>query len=239
MSQNLPLIKGDLKMIGRDPMLILCLVAPLLIMMVAVFLFPLVSDLTNRFLNFPLDTYFSIGKLFLFPLTPMMLGLIYGFILLDERDGGIISYLAITPLGKSGYLKIRMMMPVIVSFLLSLVFLVVTGFGRLINGLEMISLSIITAFEAPMMLLFLAAFASNKVEGIAISKGFAIIMLPMVIDYFLKGDWRWLLSVSPLWWIERAIFSDISIRWIYLAGAAIVHFCFIWFLYRKFEKRVG
>jgi len=238
MNRNSSLIKSDFKIIGRDPMLILCMVAPILLLLVALFLFPLISELTTRYLNFPLDEYLPIGRLFLFPLTPMMFGLIYGFILLDERDGGIISYLAITPLGKSGYLKIRMLLPVVISFVMNVLFLFVAGFGSSMNWVEIGILSFIVAFEAPMMLLFLAAFASNKVEGMAISKGFGIIMLPMVIDYFLKGSWRWALSISPLWWVERAVFSDISVRWLYLTGAAIVHLLFIWLLYRKFEKQM-
>lgn len=239
MNQNFELLKSDQKIIGRDPMLILCLFAPVLLILVAVFLFPIISNVTTQLLNFPLDPYFPILRLFLFPLTPMLLGLVYGFILLDERDGGIISYLAITPVGKSGYLAIRMFMPVCLSFIMSLVFLFATGFHQSMNVLELVIMSIIISSEAPMMLLFLGAFAGNKVEGMAISKGFGIIMLPMVVDYFLHGNFRWLLSVSPLWWIERAVFCDSDFRWFYLIGAALVHILFIVLLYNKFQKRFG
>jgi fluoroquinolone transport system permease protein len=237
-NHNYHLIKSDLKNIGRDPMLLMCLVAPFIILLFVLLLFPIISTFTTRQFNFSLDGYFPILRLFFLPLTPMMLGMIYGFILLDERDGGIISYLAITPLGKSGYLKIRMMIPVVASFVMNVAFFTLTGFTHLISWVEVIILSIIVAFEAPMMLLFLAAFASNKVEGMAIAKGFGIIMMPIAIDFFFKGDWRWALSFSPLWWVERAVFSDISLRWPYLAGAAIVHILFIWVLYLKFEKKM-
>lgn len=239
MNRNYNLIKGDLKIISRDPMFILCTVAPVLLILVALILFPIVSGLTTRLLHFPLEAYFPIGRLFFFPLTPMMFGMIYGFILLDERDGGIISYLAITPVGKSGYLAIRMLMPVCLSFVMCMVFLLVTGFNQFLNVFEMAVLSIIVASEAPLMLLFLGAFASNKVEGMAITKGFGIIILPMLIDYFLTGGWRWVLSVSPLWWVERAVFTESALRWLYIAGAALVHFVFIFLLYKKFEKRFG
>jgi fluoroquinolone transport system permease protein len=238
MNRNFNLIKSDLKNIGYDPMLMMCLVAPFLILLVALFLLPIVSALTTQYFNFPLDDYFAIIRLMFFTITPMMIGMIFGFILLDERDGGIISYLIITPLGKSGYVKIRMMMPVLASFIMNIAFLALNGFGSIISWAELLILSIVVAFEAPMMLLFLAAFASNKVEGMAIAKGFGIIMMPLLIDYFFKGDWRWLMSVSPLWWVERAVFSESTVRWFYLAGAAIVHFVVIWLLYRKFEKQM-
>jgi len=239
MNRNIYLFKSDWKFIGRDPMLILCLIAPILLLLVAFFLLPIVSGITTRMFNFPIESYFPIIRLFLFSLTPMMLGMIYGFILLDERDGGIISYLAITPIGKSGYLTVRMLVPVMLSFVAGVIFLILNGFASLLNGFEIIALSIIVSTEAPLMLLFLGAFASNKVEGIAISKGFGIIMLPMLIDYFLKGSWRWALSVSPLWWVERAVFGDLQYRWLYLLGAALVHCFLIFVLYKKFEKRFG
>jgi fluoroquinolone transport system permease protein len=238
-SRNYNLIKGDWKIIGRDPMLILCLIAPILLILVATMVFPLASDLSIKFINFSLEPYFPVGSLFLFPLTAMLLGMVYGFILLDERDGGLISYLAITPMGKSGYLQIRMLMPVMISFLMNIVFLVCTGFLQFLKPVEIIVISFITSFEAPMILLFLAAFADNKVEGMAISKGFGIIMLPMLIDYFFTGSWRWIMALSPAWWIERAIFNEQPVRWFYMAGAALVHFIIIALLYRKFEKRVG
>jgi fluoroquinolone transport system permease protein len=239
MNRNYYLIKGDWKIIGRDPMLVLCMFAPILLLLAALFLIPLISDLTTQWLNFPLDPYFPIGRLFLFPLAPMLFGMAYGFILLDERDGGLISYIAITPLGKSGYLQIRMLMPVFMGILMNIVYLYLTGFHVVLNTFEIVLISIILSFEAPLVLLFLGAFAGNKVEGIAISKGFGIILLPVAIDYFFTGGWRWILSVSPLWWIERAVFAGPEYRGLYLTGAAVIHVIYIALLFRKFEKRFG
>ncbi len=239
MNRNIYLVKGDLKNIGRDPMLIISMVAPVFMVLIAIFLFPLVSDITTKLFNFPLGAYFPVGDLFLFPLIPMLFGMVYGFMLLDERDGGIISYLAITPLGKSGYLMIRMLLPIFLSIIMCIAYLELTGFYRLLNTAEIIILSIIVSTEAPMVLLLLGAYAGNKVEGIAISKGIGIIMIPIIIDYFLTGSWRWVMAVTPLWWVERAVFSTPPDRWLYMVGAALVHFIFIAFLYLKFEKRFG
>jgi fluoroquinolone transport system permease protein len=239
MNRNLYLIKGDWKIIRRDPMLFLCVFSPVILLLFAKILFPLISDLTESLFNFPLQMYFPVGRLFFFPLIPMLFGMAYGFILLDERDGGIISYLAITPLGKGGYLMIRMIVPVCISIVMCIGFLELTGFNQIINFAEIVFISVIVSAEAPMILLFLGAFADNKVEGMAISKGFGILLMPIVIDYFLTGSWRWLMAVTPLWWVERAVFSTPSDRWLYIAGAALMHLIFIVLLYRKFEKRFG
>ncbi len=237
MNTNTRLIKSDWKIIGRDPMLLLCFFAPALLIIVAKILVPFISRITTIYLSFPIDEYYYLISLFFMVLTPMMFGMIYGFILLDERDGGIISYLSITPIGKIGYFKIRMLIPVIFSFFWGIIFLLTTGFGSFLNFAEIIAISAIVSLEAPMMLLFLGAFASNKVEGMAISKGFGIIIIPVLFDYFFTGNWRWILSVSPVWWIERAVFYDSFNRWLYILGALIIHLFVIFLLYRKFEKR--
>lgn len=238
MSRKFELIKSDFKIISRDPMLIMCLFAPVLLILVAVLLLPILSNLSKEYLSFSIDAYLPIIKLFLFPLTPMLFGLIYGFILLDERDSGIISYLEITPLGKSGYLLIRILIPVILSLITGFLYLYITGFTSQLSVLKLILLSIIVSTQAPLMLLFLGAFASNKVEGIAISKGFGIIMLPMLIDYFLKGNWRIFLSISPLWWVERAVFNPTN-QWLFICGAALSHFILIVLLFKRFQKKFG
>jgi fluoroquinolone transport system permease protein len=239
MNRNLYLIKGDWKIIGRDPMLFLCMVAPLILLFFALVLFPILSGVTLKYFNFPLEVYFPIGRLFVFPLGSMLFGMAYGFILLDERDGGLISYLAITPVGKSGYLQIRMLMPVLLSVILNVLYLTVTGFTHFLNPAEIIAISVITSMEAPLVLLLLGAYASNKVEGMALSKGIGLILLPMLVDYLLTGSWRWFMAVSPLWWIERAVFSTSPERWLYIAGSAVVHTLFILLFFNKFNKRFG
>jgi fluoroquinolone transport system permease protein len=232
------LIKSDFRNIGRDPMLMMASIAPVLLILFALFVFPLVSGLTEKHLNFPLAQYFTFGYIFLIIIAPMLLGMVYGFILLDERDGGIIGYISITPLGKSGYLMVRMLVPSIFSFLFCIMFFLLTGFNDILNLLQLGILALIIATEAPMMLLFLGAFAGNKVEGIAISKGFGILLMTVVLDYFFSGNWRILLSISPLWWIERGVMNPQYI-YPYLFGGAIVHFIFIFLLFRKFIRRVG
>jgi fluoroquinolone transport system permease protein len=239
MNRDIYLVKGDLKNIGRDPMLMISMIAPVLLTLVALLLFPLISDITTRYFNFPLEAYYLVGNLFLLPLIPMLMGMVYGFILLDERDGGLISYLAITPLGKSGYLWIRMFIPVSISIVMCVAFMYLTGFHNTLNMPQVVLISVIVSSEAPMVLLFLGAYAGNKVEGIALSKGMGILIMPILIDYFLTGNWRWVMGITPLWWIERAVFSSVPERWLYIAGAAIVHFIYNLFLYLKFEKRFG
>lgn len=238
MTSYIRLVKNDWKIIGRDPMLIIAYFAPVLILCLALFLFPIVSKITTQYLNFPLEEYFPFGYTFFLPLVSMLIGMVYGFILLDERDAGLVSYIAVTPLGKLGYLSVRMIIPTFISFTYNIVYILLTGLGKTLNPFEILALSAIIASEAPIMILFLGAFANDKVAGIAMSKGFGILLLAIVIDYFFKGSWRWFLSIVPLWWIERAFLLGKNTVW-YLSGAAVIHVLYLLLLYRKFNKRFG
>ncbi|MCF8357607.1 MAG: hypothetical protein K9H26_02535 [Prolixibacteraceae bacterium] len=238
MASYIRLVKSDWKIIGRDPMLFIAYLAPLLILCLVLFLFPIVSELTTQHFNFPLEGYFPFGYIFFLPLVSMMIGMVYGFILLDERDAGLVSYLSVTPLGKTGYLSLRMIIPVVIAFVYNIVYILLTGLGKTLTPLEIVALSVIIAFEAPLMILFLGAFANDKVEGIAMSKGFGILLLAIIADYFFEGPWRWFLSIVPIWWVERAALLDEHTGW-YLLGALVIHALYLFLLYRKFYKRFG
>jgi fluoroquinolone transport system permease protein len=217
-------------------MLILSLLAPLLYTALVVWGIPLVVEFVSTEFNTSIMEYVPFFKFFLMPVAPMLFGMVYGFILLDERDGGVISYLAITPLGKSGYLAVRMIMPVLYSLIFNIFFIYISGLDFFLNTFQAILLSLIMAVEAPMMLLFLGAFAGNKVEGIAISKSFGILLIMLIPDFVFQDAWLWIFSVSPIWWLQRAVFHPVH-SWGYLLGAAILHFVFILLLYRRFNRR--
>ncbi|MBN2262305.1 MAG: hypothetical protein JW735_05290 [Prolixibacteraceae bacterium] len=236
MTSYLQMIKGDMKLIRRDPILMLSILAPLIYTAIVIWGIPFAVEFISIKDQISIEEYVPFFHFFLLPVAPMLFGMVYGFILLDERDGGIISYLAVTPLGKSGYLSVRMAMPVIYSFVFNLFFIQLTGLGQNLNQLQNILYSLIIATEAPMMLLFLGAFADNKVEGIAISKSFGILLVMLIPDFFMTGNWLWIFSVSPLWWIEKAFFQPAQ-SWWYALGAIVVHFLFIGLLYRKFNRR--
>jgi len=232
------LIQSDFKMIGRDPMLILSLFAPILLTCFVLFGVPVASNWSQSLLNFSFEAEIPLIQLFFLPICPMLFGMVYGFMLLDERDGGLIGYLSITPLGKSGYLKVRMFLPVVYSFVFSFLYLMLTGLANEKNIVQQLFLSLIFASEAPMMLLFLGAFAGNKVEGMAITKGFGILLISMIPAHFIQSPWMNVLAISPLWWVERALFAP-GATWYFLSGGIVVHLLFVYLLYRKFITRFG
>ncbi len=239
MNRIIELAGADWRNIRRDPMLIISFIAPFFLLALVYFLFPLAEIAIQQKFSFSIQSYFSFVCIFFLPLIPMLMGMVYGFILLDERDAGLIAYLAVTPLGKSGYLFTRMAIPTVFSFLYILMFIYFSGMKIVPGNVQLILLTLVLSSEAPLVLLTLGAFASNKVEGMAISKGFGLFLTAVFIDFLVHAKWTFLLAVSPLWWIGRGFLSTGLSAWLYLAGAIVFHAGLWFFLLRKFKQSLN
>ncbi len=168
----------------------------------------------------------------------MMTGMVYGFILVDERDEGIITAISVTPAGKPGYLKTRLGIPIMLSFIFIILFVYLLQLQGSKSLPEIFLLSALIASQCLFILLVLGAFADNKIMGLAISKGFGILLLGPVLDYILPGHLKWLGAFSPMFWTGRAFLSENAQHfWFFLLIATIIHFLLIFILYFRFIKR--
>lgn len=230
-------IGSDFRNIRRDPMLFMAMSAPVLLFLLVYFGFPALNAFLLHTLNASIADYYTFACVFMLSLIPMMFGMVYGFILLDERDEGLITYYSITPVGKSGYLRMRMTAPVLFSFVVILLFVRFLNFDNGLIWWKHIPLAFITALQAPIMLLFLGGFAENKVAGIAISKGFGLLLMAIIIDYFIQSPWSLLAGISPLVWTARGFFAQEPTHiLIYLIAALAIHGIYLLVLFSKFVR---
>ena len=177
----------DYKLLKGDPMLILSLMVPFILYVLMKYLFPWIGNLVLEQWNIVIEPWYRPAGIFFMMLIPMMFGMVYGFILLDERDGSIISAISVTPTGKSGYLQMRMGIPLTISVGFIFLFIILLKLSGPINPLQVILISIIIASQSLILLLFLGAFADNKVMGMAISKGFGLLLLGPILDFILPA----------------------------------------------------
>lgn len=231
-------ITYDTRMIRGDPMLILSLMVPFILWALMQFIFPIVAQFILDRWSFDIYPWYRQAGYFFMVLIPMMMGMVYGFILLDERDGGIITAISITPMGKPGYLKLRLGIPMVLSFLFVTVFQLVLGLQGSNGMLQIFVLSAILSSQSLMMLLFLGAYADNKVMGLAISKGFGILLLGPVLDFILPRPLNWLGAYSPMFWTGRSYLSDSTgTFWLFFIISIAIHFFLIKLLLRRFLNR--
>jgi fluoroquinolone transport system permease protein len=235
---NINILKYDFLQIRKDPMLMLSSVVPIIIWTLVKYGFPQLQSIILANWEFDISKFYFQTVVFFLPLIPMMFGMVYGFMLLDERDEGIITAISVTPFGKLGYLKLRMFLPTLISFIVIILFSVFLNVLEIISFWRLIVLSALLSLNAPIMLLFLGAFAGNKVEGMAISKGFGLLLAAIVIDFIVPSPYNWISVYSPLVWIEKAFFSqNINLFLLYGIIAAISHLFLLWILNRRFTTK--
>jgi hypothetical protein len=161
--------------------------------------------------------------------NPPGYGFLFGLLMVDERDTGVRSALAVTPLPASRMLLARCAASLIlmIAWPLTTVYVMNATWKALHMPFpELLGLVSMLAIGAPLTAVTLAAFASNKVEALAIFKGVNLVALAPLALYFIPSDapFRPLFLIAPPAW---AVFAFDAFRtgqsasgWLYLAGGA-------------------
>ncbi|TXK85114.1 hypothetical protein [Paenibacillus sp. N3.4] len=235
------LIRGDIKQIARDPMLFFYLLAPLLLLAGVRFGVPIVDEELQQRFHFDLSGYYDLIISFALLLVPLILGAMSGFMMLDERDENLINYYAVTPLTKRGYMWYRLSLTVVLTIIYSILLLLCSGL-TIVNPYKIILLLSMLALEAPIFALFLAAYASNKVEGLALSKGASLLIFAPAIAYFIPALWQYLGGILPTYWISKTFLMGETADFMTLTLIAcigdVVHTLFFRYLYKRFMMKI-
>jgi fluoroquinolone transport system permease protein len=226
----------DLKNVVRDPMLRWLTFYPIMISVVMRWGLPALSGFLMERYSFDLVPYYPLALSMAIFLTPLLTGMIIGFLLLDQRDDQTLSALQITPLTLTGYMIYRITAPMILSIILTLIIIPIIGLVE-IKFLPLLFTALVAAPLAAEYALFLAAFAANKVQGFAIAKAMGVLNIGPFAAWFVTAWWQICLGLVPLYWPAKVFWLGIENNpqlWIYgLAGLAY-QFLLIWVLLRRY-----
>lgn len=235
MKKILVLSLGDFRNIARDATMLLMLFAPLAIFLLLRFAVPAATEFLQNEHDFQLVPYYAFIVCFMSMIPTMLFGLIFGLLILDERDEDIITFITVTPLGKSGYTAYKLFASYVISFL----FVFVVIYGTHLMTLEIIytiPIAAAIALEAPLCSLFLAAFAENKVAGLAYGKIIGLMYIAPFIVFFVNSNWQLLASPLPPYWIAKAFIAALgkeTLFWPYILVGFAVHVGFAVILLKK------
>ena len=196
----------DAHNIRRDPLLRWLAFYPLALTLLVRWGIHPVTQRLLRDWDFDLIPYYSLCLSFLLMTTPMLTGMVFGFLLLDQRDDQTLLALQVTPLTLSGYLVYRMAVPTLLSVLVTLIMLPGVALFEL-SPLQILLASLSAAPLAPIYALSLAAVASNKVQGFALAKAFGVFLVPPVLAYFVDPPWQWLFGIVPFYWPAKFLWE--------------------------------
>ncbi|MFD0714797.1 hypothetical protein [Paenibacillus sp. GCM10027626] len=210
MNRVLILLRGDLRQLAYDPMLIFFLVAPLMLIAAVSLGIPAFAVLLQREAGFDLIAYYPLVLNVALLMIPLILGVMNGFLLLDERDEKLIDYFAVTPLTKTGYIAYRLLLPISLSFIYVFLLLALNGLVPVRAGSFLLTMPVLV-LETPLVTLFMAAFAANKVEGLALSKGLGILLFVPAVVHFVPYPWQLLGGIVPSFWVAAAHSASMSV----------------------------
>lgn len=202
--------RNDARLVGRDSFLAWMLIYPVVTALLLRFAAPLLAATLAGSVD--IEQYYALAVSYINILTtPMLTGLVFGFLLIDERDEGTIRALLVTPVPLTGYLLYRVAAPWLLSVGLTMVVVPLTSLVTL-EWLPLLLTALVVSLYAPMLALFLAAFAENKVQGFVLLKIVGAYGMIPVAAYFLPTPWQDLAGlVFPLFWAIKAF-------WLIVAG---------------------
>ena len=114
-------------------------------------------------------------------------GFVCGSMFLDEKDQHLLSVIRTLPLSVNFFLGYRLTFNVLHTFGFALLMISTSGLMSVSPG-EMLLFALLYAFPAPVIMLVMSNFASNKVEGLAIFKGVNFLYLLPLAAFFMEGS---------------------------------------------------
>lgn len=199
-SSVLRLVASDAMSVSREPMLVLAMAMSIL-PAVAFALTRSAMDVAalSAFGTVEISRYVAPVVLVL-PAT--LVGWVTGFLVLEDRDDGVLLAVDVTPLGKMGFLTYRAAVTALLAGLVTGVALPLVLPAIDVRDGAVIVLWV--AAEAVLASAILPAIARNKVEGLALTKLTNIAaVVPLVA--FIPPPWRFLAAPIPTFWVGEVL----------------------------------
>lgn len=232
----LRLLTSDAMNVSRDPMLIFAVVLSI----VPAIAFALTREAMNEaaLAAFGVDEISSYVALVVLVLPAVLIGWVTGFLLLEDRDDGVLLAVDVTPVGKSGFLLYRVTVTALIGAAITAaaIPLVVPAIG-LEAGILLVAA---VAVESVLAAVILPAIARNKVEGLALTKLTNIAtIIPLVA--IVPSPWRFIASFVPTYWIGELVVGPVSALpiWAVAAAMIITHVGWAALLFALLARRVG
>ena len=235
MQKLLRLVDLDLRMIMREQMLwFMLFVVPGLQFSMALLLLPWLEG------HFPVMADYRQLIVMLMTLQVVTsIGFVLASMLLDERDEQVLAALRAMPIGVITFIFYRLCIGTAMAVLFSYAMLSVPGLGGL-SPASRLTAAFLFASAAPITTLALAAFSSNKVEGLAVYKGLSLILLIPAASFFIDSWLQYALGIVPVYWalhyLDKTLAGEPATLELFMA--LLTHGLALWGLFSLFRRRV-
>lgn len=235
--------RNDLISLRRDSLLVGIIVGIWTeILLLRILIPPFTNWLSHQY-QFDLKPYYALMvESFSLLNMPLTLGAIAGFLMLEGCEDDTITALRVTPASLRGLVAYRIAFFSVVcavSILLGAPLLNLVPQEDLVRAIPE---ALVTGLFPPVVMLMLVAFAKNRLEGIAIGKGFVLLIAPPIVAYFLPSPWQELCGLVPGYWIMKAAWlaqANEPSSWLFLLIGLVYYLLLIVFFWRRFQRRLS
>ena len=240
--------RSDLKLIGRDRFLIFMFLFAVYIAVALRFLLPWADGYLAEHEIMPgasiplrLAEVYPMLVAFMGLFTgALLVGTVFGFVLLDEKDNNTLRAMLVTPVPLPRYLLYRVGLPAVLAVV------IVLGMVLVINQAvpplwQLLPLSAGAGLTAPIVTLFFATFAENKVQGFAYTKFAGVSGWTIMIGYFIAAPWQWLVGLFPPFWISKAYWLALEGSpdwWLALLLGIVLQLGLVYWLINRFTRTI-
>lgn len=238
--------RSDVKLIGRDSFLVFMFLFAITIATILRYGLPWLDGYLAQQGIMP-GGYIPVRLADVFPMLvaymglytgALLVGTIFGFLLLDERDHHTIRAMLVTPVPLRHYLGYRVGLTAVLAFIIIL-FMVLFINQSLLPMWQLLLIVAGASLTAPIVMLFFATFAANKVQGFAYSKFAGISGWTILIGFFVAEPWQWLIGLYPPFWVSKAYWLALNGRsswWLALIIGIILQLGMIRWFMERFKK---
>jgi fluoroquinolone transport system permease protein len=222
--------------ITKDAMLFMASLAPFLCGLFIRFGIPYAEKLLTEYFHYEeiLAPYYLLFDLMLAVLTPLMFCFVSAMVILGEIDDKISGYLAVTPLGKNGYLISRLGIPMVLSIVVTSIVLMIFSLTEL-SIFMIISVSITVSLIGLLVSLMVVTLSNNKVEGLAVTKLSGIMMIGIPVPFFIDQNIQYICSLLPTYWLAKYAMNGNLLNCLLSLLTSIFWILILW---RKFNTKL-
>jgi len=195
---------NDFKLVFRDTSLRFFFIFPLLNLIVIRYGFPYAAESFEV-----LKDYIHVLMMAATIQGSLIFGFIYSMVLIDEKDTKVAKVYGVVPVSKFWFVIFRLLAPFLFATLATFLMLLVEPFYA-ISLSDNLFYSGLAGLLAPLMVLFVATVAKNKIEGMTWQKLFNIPTSLPLLAFFVPATFSVLFAILPTHWAYQGFYMLIQ-----------------------------
>ncbi len=223
---------NDLRLVFRDNSLKVFLALPLITLPVIRYGIPYVVGQYEI-----LNDYIAIILMLATMQGSVAFGFIYSMVLIDEKDTSVNTVYGVLPVSKFWFTVFRLIPPYLFAANATFLLLLVEPFYSLPIASVFIY-SAIAGLASPFMIMFVANFASNKIEAMTWQKLFNTPLYLPILSFFVPASISFIFVIFPTYWVYHSL--DLIIKgggiWLYAIAGLIHNVLVITLMVRRFIR---